>query len=133
MEPARLARAGERSTHPVVRALVDLMPHDEHFADGGSVTGMFMIRDGQWKYVHYPGYAPELYDLRNDPVEASDLGESAEHAEVRAQCEARLRSVVDPAAATAGAFADQAGCIAALGGRDAILALEDFDHTPVPA
>jgi choline-sulfatase len=94
------------------------------YHDGGSITGMFMIRHGRWKYTAYPGFAPELYDLEADPFEAHDLGECLRHADVHAACDARLRTVVDP---------DQARRIAELGGRDAILAREDFDQSPVPA
>jgi choline-sulfatase len=43
-----------------------------------------------------------------------------------------LRSVVDPDAANALAFADQAKRIAALGGREAILARGSFGFSPVP-
>ena len=102
------------------------------YHDGGSITGMFMIRYGRWKYTAYPGYRPELYDLDNDPYEAHDLGDDPDHADIREICDGKLRSVVDPDAANGRCFADQAQRIAALGGRDAILAGEDFDQSPVP-
>ena len=53
------------------------------YHDGGAVTGMFMIRHGRFKYVHYPGFAPELFDREADPDELHDLGTSAAHAGVR--------------------------------------------------
>ncbi len=44
---------------------------------------MFMIADKRWKMVHCEGgYRPILFDLENDPDELTDLGDSAEHAEV---------------------------------------------------
>ena len=43
------------------------------YHDGGAPTGMFMLRTPRWKYNAYPGYAPELYDLENDPSELFDL------------------------------------------------------------
>ena len=100
------------------------------YHDGGSITGMFMTRCGRWKYMHYPGYAPELYDLEADPDETHDLAASDAHRAILARCERRLRSVVDPDAANERAFADQAALIARLGGIEAILATDDYDFTP---
>ena len=38
-----------------------------------------MLRDDDYKYVHFAGMPPLLYDLRNDPMETHDLaGRSAE-------------------------------------------------------
>ena len=38
-----------------------------------SPSGSFMIRHGRFKYIHYVGYAPMLFDLENDPHERRDL------------------------------------------------------------
>jgi arylsulfatase A-like enzyme len=35
---------------------------------------MFMVRTAGWKYIHYEGLAPQLFDLRNDPREVCDRG-----------------------------------------------------------
>ena len=102
------------------------------YHDGGSITGFFMIRHGQWKYIHYAGYDPQLFNLDADPDELSDLGTSPDHADVRAECEVALRAVVDPDAVNARAFADQADKIAALGGEDAVRNMATFGYTPVP-
>ena len=91
-----------------------------------------MVRVGRWKYVHYVGYAPQLFDLNADPTEENDLGESPDHAEVRAECEARLRDILDPEAVNDQAFADQARRAEALGGAAAIRARGDFSYTPAP-
>lgn len=95
------------------------------FHDGGTPTGYFMIRLDDWKYVHYAGSRPQLFNLAEDPCEEEDLGQSPAHASVRRDCEARLRHILDPDAVNARAFADQRARIADLGGREAILA----DHT----
>ncbi len=102
------------------------------YHDGGAITGFFMVRVGRWKYVHYVGYAPQLFDLIADPTEENDLGESPDHAELRAECEARLRDMLDPEAVNAQAFADQARRAEALGGAAAIRARGDFSYTPAP-
>ncbi len=103
------------------------------FHDGGSVTGCFMIRREEWKYLHYAGSRPQLFDLANDPLEDEDLGESPRHAGVRRDCEAALREILDPDAVNRRAFADQARRLAALGGREAVLAMEGchFGFTPL--
>jgi hypothetical protein len=38
-----------------------------------SITGIFMVRFGRYKYIHYEGYRPQLYDLEADRFEAHDL------------------------------------------------------------
>lgn len=43
----------------------------------------YMVATAQWKYIHAPGYEPVLFDLTNDPDELTDLGRSAEHAQIR--------------------------------------------------
>ena len=103
------------------------------YHDGGSPTGYFMVRKDAWKYVHYAGSRPQLFDLANDPLEDDDLGESAAHAGVRRDCEALLRDILDPEEVNRRAFADQARKIAGLGGREAILAREgvSFGFTPL--
>ncbi|MEC8263622.1 MAG: sulfatase/phosphatase domain-containing protein, partial [Pseudomonadota bacterium] len=44
------------------------------YHDGGSTTGAFMVRWGDWKYVCYPGMPPQLFNLAEDPSEDHDLG-----------------------------------------------------------
>ena len=41
---------------------------------------MFMVADKDWKLIHFEGgFRPILFDLKNDPNELNDLGESTEH------------------------------------------------------
>ncbi|MEM7345629.1 MAG: sulfatase-like hydrolase/transferase, partial [Chloroflexota bacterium] len=102
------------------------------YHDGGTTVGFFMIRSGPWKYIYYPGFAPQLFNLVEDPQELIDSGEHPDYAEIRANCEAELRNIVDPEAANARAHADQAARLAEMGGADAILNLpnSDFGFTP---
>lgn len=50
----------------------------------------FMVRTADWKYVHYEGFHPQLFDLNADPHELHDLGVSSAHANVRAELHERL-------------------------------------------
>ncbi len=50
----------------------------------------YMIRTERWKYVHYMGFRPQLFDLEADPDEFTDLGAHPDYAEVRADMHTRL-------------------------------------------
>lgn len=50
-----------------------------------------MVRTTEWKYVHDPmGDLDELYDLKNDPWELTNLAALPQHAEILAQMRLRL-------------------------------------------
>jgi len=98
----------------------------------GSLTGMFMLRFGRWKYVYYEGYRPQLFDLEADPGETRDLAPDPAHAATLAEGERRLHAICDPAAVNARAFADQAARIASLGGAEAVLKTGTYPYTPAP-
>ena len=102
------------------------------YHDGGSTTGYFMVRSGPWKYVHYEGARPQLFDLSADPKELQDLGTNPAYETVRVEMDATLRSIVDPAAADRQAFASQAALIEKLGGMDGLANAFRFNHTPAP-
>ena len=104
------------------------------YHDGGSTTGTFMVRWADWKYVHYVGHTPQLFDLADDPHELHDLAgeESARVQDALSEGSARLREICDPEGVNAQAFADQGRRIEALGGREACLTAYLFNHTPTP-
>ena len=103
------------------------------YHDGGSPTGYFMIRRDDWKYVHYVGGPPQLFNLAEDPFEEDDLAGSAAYGGVRRDCEAALRDLCDPERVNERAFADQERQVKKLGGREAVLAMEGghFGFTPL--
>lgn len=102
------------------------------YHDGGSPTGFFMIRQGDWKYVYYAGaYPAQLFDLGHDPQETQDLGENPAYAEVRAKLHGFLNQILDPDAVNAQAFAEQARLLEHLGGPEKVLAIQSFNHTPI--
>ncbi len=98
----------------------------------GSRSGAFMLRRGRYKYLHYVGFEPELYDLDADPEELDDLSGRREHAAVIAAFEKALRALLDPEAVDARAKADQLKLIERYGGREALLAKGGIHGTPVP-
>jgi choline-sulfatase len=91
-----------------------------------------MIRRGRYKYIHYVGYAPMLFDLGSDPHERVDLSSHAEFRDTLAACEAQLRAAVDIDAVERLARADQRSMIERLGGKEAILRRGAVRHSPPP-
>ncbi len=57
-----------------------------------SNTTMFMLRRGEWKYVEYPGYPTQLFNLREDPDEVKNLAKK--RPEVAKDMAGRLRRIV---------------------------------------
>jgi choline-sulfatase len=98
----------------------------------GAITASYMIRHGQYKYIHYVGLPPMLFDLEQDPEERKDLGRDSAYQEVVRDCERRLRAIVDPEAADAAARADQRAHIEKYGGVEAILKRGTFRYSPPP-
>ena len=91
-----------------------------------------MVADARWKYHHYVGYEPELFDLENDPEEAVNLAGDLAHAGTVAFYEAKLRDLLNPEDADRQAKADQAALIESHGGREAALTKGTKGATPVP-
>jgi hypothetical protein len=56
----------------------------------GSTWNGVPLSVGEWKYIHYEGFVPQLFDLHADPHELHDLGLSPAHANVRAALHERL-------------------------------------------
>lgn len=61
----------------------------------GIYTAMFMLRRNQYKYIHYEGERPQLFDLSNDPLEERDLAQKPEYRRVVVEMEADLQKIVD--------------------------------------
>jgi choline-sulfatase len=74
----------------------------------GNCTGSFMIRKGDWKYIHFSYYNKNLlFNLRDDPGEMHDLASAAQTASIEHELHATLTSIVDPAVVTTRAFEKQ--------------------------
>ena len=98
----------------------------------GSRGGATMLRVGKYKYCHYVLYRPQLFDLEADPQELRDLAGDPAYATVLADCERRLREVLDPDEVDARCKRRQAELLARAGGKAAALAQGDLGFTPAP-
>jgi len=67
----------------------------EYHAHGTS-RGAFMLREGRYKYVHYPGEPAQLFDREADPEEMENLADDPDHAAVRERLHEALVARVDP-------------------------------------
>ena len=97
-----------------------------------AVAGAGMVRFGRYKYVHYEGYAPQLFDLEADPGETRDLALVPGNDAIAAEGERRLRAICDPAKVSEQAFSAQDQRIREFGGVDAVLERGSYPYTPAP-
>jgi choline-sulfatase len=78
------------------------------------------------------GYEPELFDLRSDPGQTTNLAQKPPRAGTLALFEAKLRQQLDPEGMDRLAKADQDQLIARFGGREAALKIGTPGASPVP-
>ncbi|NNC81404.1 MAG: sulfatase-like hydrolase/transferase [Acidimicrobiales bacterium] len=108
-------------------------PGFSEYHDGGSVTGSFAIRTGGWKYIHHEGFAPQLFNVEDDPDELVDRAGDAAVSTIEQSYAAVLRDILDPTEANRAAFASQAAIMDAHGGRQGVADAFRFNHTPAPS
>jgi len=98
----------------------------------GAVSGAFMIRQGDWKYIYYVGFEPELFNLQTDPEELHNVASLNENIKVVEHLHNALLNICDPIATDKLAHEDQAVLIESYGGREAALKLGAPGATPPP-
>lgn len=125
-----------RSLLPVARG-EERLPYEraiysEYFA-AASVTGMYMIRKGDFKLCYYAYYPNQLFDLKNDPEETMDVANDPRYAEVLEDLETELRKIVDPERTSLQARIAQLDKIDEHGGfRLVMKQREIIPYSPVP-
>ena len=98
----------------------------------GSPTGAYMLRKGNYKFIYYVGYKPELFDLENDPEETINLAENNEYLSVVNEYEGYIREICDPEKIDRQAKNDQNILVERFGGRDKALNTGTPGATPAP-
>ena len=67
-----------------------IYPVREKLNVGINDAKIFMIRDKNWKLVYFKGFKHQLFDLKNDPEEFFDLGQSENHQTIIAEMKEKL-------------------------------------------
>ena len=98
----------------------------------GTEHGSYMLRRMRYKYNHYVGAPPQLFDLAEDPEELNDLSGRPDHQDLLRDCERELRALLDPEAVDGRAHASQRATIEAAGGTAAVIRRGAFDNSPTP-
>ena len=98
----------------------------------GSKTAAYMIRKGAYKLVHYVDYAPQLFDLSEDPEELNDLSQNANARPILEDLTAELYKICDPEEIDRRAKADQVRLLADSGGKPAVIARGDLGFSVPP-
>lgn len=63
------------------------------YHDSSFNTGAYMLRRGEWKYIAYVGFLPQLFNLREDPYEIHNLAEK--RPDITREMDELLRKIVD--------------------------------------
>ena len=55
-------------------------------------SNLAVIRTDEWKYVHFPAFAPLLYNLKNDPHEKVNLALDSKYDKIKTEMLSKLLS-----------------------------------------
>ena len=62
----------------------------------GALTGGFMIKKGDWKYIHYVGLPDQLFNVANDPDEIENRADDPTCADILSDLRTDLHNIVTP-------------------------------------
>lgn len=92
-EPSPARTAGRSLCPGLAGNALNEAPVLSQYHSNMQCTGSFMLREGTWKYIAYPGYPSQLFDLAADPDEMHDLAQS--HENLATRMDQRLRELCD--------------------------------------
>ncbi len=99
------------------------------YHDGGSPVGITMARWDVYKYIHYAqGHPPQFFDLSLQSDEERD--HAGDYPDIMEHGRQRLLQMMDPEAVDARVHDDQAALVERLGGREKLLAMDQWAFTP---
>lgn len=109
----------------------DRIAYSEYFAAAAD-RAIFMIRKGDYKYIHYEGYNPEFFDLKEDPEELNNLVNDPKYKALIAEYQADLQNIVDTELMDERAYQAQETLLNEFGGREKAIAKGAVQGTPPP-
>ncbi|MFP8968444.1 sulfatase-like hydrolase/transferase [Pokkaliibacter sp. CJK22405] len=98
----------------------------------GSIEGGFMVRKGDWKYIHYVNFEPELFNLADDPEELVNLADKPEYRDALLAMRAELEKICSPEDVNRQAHQDQQDLVNSYGGLEAAAKLNAVGVGPTP-
>lgn len=110
----------------------DRAVYSEYFASA-CVTSGFMVRHRDYKYIYYVGCEPQLFNIKEDPNELTDLAQNPDYADVLTQMDKKLREFIDPEAADKQCRKEQAERLSLHGGKEEVFNnFDTFTFSPAP-
>lgn len=110
----------------------DRAAFSEYYSQG-IYTAMFMLRKGDYKYIHYVGERPQLFHLREDPLEEHDLAGEMEYQPIVRRMYRELKQIVDVEQMEIDSKEAQRRLLEAHGGREAFLkSFKPALFSPIP-
>ena len=97
-----------------------------------SNNASFMWREGNWKLIYHVGAPPQLFNLKDDPLESHDFVAQGTHLDKANALEARLRAFMEPEEADRRAKQAQQAKAMEFGGNEAIRKRGIFPYSPPP-
>jgi choline-sulfatase len=122
---------GTSLTKLIAGADPDRVSFSEYHAMG-SKKAAFMLRKGDWKLVHYVGYPPQFFNLKDDPEELNDRAEDPACEQVHRALMDELLRICDPDSVDKAARVRQAEMIDLNGGKKPIIERGDLGFSMPP-
>lgn len=110
----------------------DRSAFSEYYSQG-IYTAMFMLRRGDYKYIHYVGERPQLFNLLEDPLEEHDLAIRQEYQPVVNRMYEELKQIADVEQLELESKAAQKRLLETHGGQEAFLkSFKPALFSPIP-
>jgi len=98
----------------------------------GSLNSSFCLRIGNWKLIYHVEMPNQLFNLKKDPLETTNILETEPDHQAAIDLELKLRKLVDPEQTNTQSKADQSEWMEKYGGEAEVRKADVILYTPVP-